>query len=125
MKKAYNDARFKIQQQREAQRQQQLRRPYAFDPNVAAAAAPAAAPEMALVSGAVWYKQQGFRAYNQALGRCIRNQMDYGASQLDVRLAYRAFQNNSGLFHPSNNRSRGNTNSARQPNHKHAHHAHG
>ena len=111
MKKAYNDARCKMQQQREAQRQQQQRRPYSFDPNNnnAASAAPAT-PEMALVSGAVWYKQQGFRAYNQALGRCIRNQMDYGAfrcarvsesveqrsqkPQLDVRLPHhRAFQN--------------------------------
>ena len=81
MKKAYNDARCNMQQQREAQRQQQQRRPYAFDPNNAAAAA---APEMALVSGAVWYKQQGFRAYNQALGRCIRNQMDYGVSRACV-----------------------------------------
>jgi hypothetical protein len=78
MKKAYNDARCKMQQRRQLQLQQQQRRPYAFDPNAPATAAAGAAPEMALVSGAVWYKQQGFRAYNQALGRCIRNNQDYG-----------------------------------------------
>eukprot|EP01047_Picozoa_sp_COSAG01_P018542 COSAG01_NODE_1007_length_12161_cov_12.669624_6_plen_125_part_00 len=26
-----------------------------------------------VIPGHAWYKQQGFRAYNQAIGRCIRN----------------------------------------------------
>lgn len=30
-------------------------------------------PGQKLVTGDVWYKQQAFRALNQALGRCIRH----------------------------------------------------
>jgi Fanconi anemia group J protein len=33
-----------------------------------------------VITGGAWYKQQGFRAYNQAIGRCIRNLQDFGAS---------------------------------------------
>ncbi|PSC69785.1 Fanconi anemia group J-like protein [Micractinium conductrix] len=32
-----------------------------------------------LVSGDTWYSQQAFRALNQALGRCIRHRLDWGA----------------------------------------------
>lgn len=35
--------------------------------------------DKALVNGHVWYNLQAFRALNQALGRCIRHRMDYGA----------------------------------------------
>lgn len=31
------------------------------------------------ITGAQWYKQQAFRALNQALGRCIRHRHDYGS----------------------------------------------
>ncbi|XP_059139041.1 Fanconi anemia group J protein homolog isoform X2 [Physella acuta] len=33
----------------------------------------------ALLSGQQWYETQGFRALNQALGRCIRHRQDWGA----------------------------------------------
>eukprot|EP01028_Stygiella_incarcerata_P003268 TRINITY_DN1642_c0_g1_i1.p1 TRINITY_DN1642_c0_g1~~TRINITY_DN1642_c0_g1_i1.p1 ORF type:complete len:1278 (+),score=391.88 TRINITY_DN1642_c0_g1_i1:69-3902(+) len=32
-----------------------------------------------LLGSSAWYEQQAFRALNQAIGRCIRNVMDYGA----------------------------------------------
>ncbi|EQC25210.1 hypothetical protein SDRG_16908 [Saprolegnia diclina VS20] len=32
-----------------------------------------------LSNGRVWYEHQAFRALNQALGRCIRHRLDYGA----------------------------------------------
>ena len=32
-----------------------------------------------VLPGGTWYRQQGYRAYNQAIGRCIRNLADYGA----------------------------------------------
>mmetsp|Transcript_36168 Transcript_36168/g.68073 ORF Transcript_36168/g.68073 Transcript_36168/m.68073 type:complete len:211 (+) Transcript_36168:58-690(+) len=47
-------------------------------------------PDLAVrvLGGGAWYKQQAFRAYNQALGRCIRNQRDYGAIVLiDARFS--------------------------------------
>ncbi|KAL4419625.1 hypothetical protein ABPG77_008566 [Micractinium sp. CCAP 211/92] len=34
---------------------------------------------LGLVSGDTWYSQQAFRALNQALGRCIRHRLDWGA----------------------------------------------
>uniref|UniRef100_A0A667WJ51 Regulator of telomere elongation helicase 1 n=1 Tax=Myripristis murdjan TaxID=586833 RepID=A0A667WJ51_9TELE len=36
-------------------------------------------PGMKYLSGQVWYKQQAFRAVNQAIGRVIRHREDYGA----------------------------------------------
>ncbi len=39
---------------------------------------PAAAP----ISGSEWYKQQAFRALNQAIGRTVRHRHDYGAMVL-------------------------------------------
>ena len=32
-----------------------------------------------IINGSDWYKLQAFRAINQALGRCIRHRLDYGA----------------------------------------------
>lgn len=32
-----------------------------------------------MLSGGEWYQHQAFRAYNQALGRCIRHQHDYAS----------------------------------------------
>lgn len=32
-------------------------------------------PDAKVLKGEVWYRQQGFRAYNQAVGRCIRHQV--------------------------------------------------
>ncbi|KAJ1500636.1 Fanconi anemia group J protein [Coelomomyces lativittatus] len=32
-----------------------------------------------LLSGSDWYNIQGFRALNQALGRCLRHKNDWGA----------------------------------------------
>ncbi|CAD7924888.1 unnamed protein product [Amoebophrya sp. A25] len=44
-----------------------------------------------LASGNAWYEQQALRAINQALGRCIRHQGDYGALFLfDTRWTTRA-----------------------------------
>ena len=41
-----------------------------------------------LLSGAEWYKQQAFRALNQALGRCVRHRDDWGTIALiDERFA--------------------------------------
>jgi len=46
-----------------------------------------------MMGGGDWYQHQAFRAYNQALGRCIRHQHDYSciflvrpAINLNVRL---------------------------------------
>lgn len=41
-----------------------------------------------LLSGSEWYRQQAFRALNQAIGRCIRHRNDWGAVCLvDERFA--------------------------------------
>ncbi|KAL1283537.1 Fanconi anemia group J protein [Trichinella pseudospiralis] len=32
-----------------------------------------------LISGNQWYQAQAFRALNQALGRCLRHKLDWGA----------------------------------------------
>lgn len=41
-----------------------------------------------LLSGKRWYEVQAFRAYNQAIGRCIRHRKDWGAMiLLDYRLS--------------------------------------
>ncbi|KAF9351726.1 Fanconi anemia group J protein [Mortierella sp. AD094] len=45
-----------------------------------------------LLSGRRWYEIQAFRAYNQAIGRCIRHQRDWGAM---VLLDYRLTQPNN------------------------------
>ena len=34
-----------------------------------------------VLPGSTWYRQQGYRAYNQAIGRCIRNLSDYVSAQ--------------------------------------------
>lgn len=39
----------------------------------------AVSPDGLVLPGGSWYRQQGYRAYNQAIGRCIRNLADYGA----------------------------------------------
>ncbi|KAF9207679.1 Fanconi anemia group J protein [Haplosporangium sp. Z 27] len=46
----------------------------------------------ALLSGKRWYEIQAFRAYNQAIGRCIRHQRDWGAM---VFLDFRFSQSNN------------------------------
>lgn len=41
----------------------------------------------------VWYEQQAFRALNQAIGRCIRHRLDWGAIILvDGRFSYPKYQ---------------------------------
>ncbi|OAQ24143.1 hypothetical protein K457DRAFT_24371 [Linnemannia elongata AG-77] len=40
------------------------------------------AESRALLSGKRWYEIQAFRAYNQAIGRCIRHRKDWGAMVL-------------------------------------------
>ncbi|KAF0690279.1 Aste57867_18305 [Aphanomyces stellatus] len=45
--------------------------------------------DKACAPGRVWYEHQAFRALNQALGRCIRHRLDYGAILL-VDSRYRA-----------------------------------
>ncbi|KAF9116314.1 Fanconi anemia group J protein [Mortierella sp. AM989] len=45
-----------------------------------------------LLSGRRWYEIQAFRAFNQAIGRCIRHQRDWGAM---VLLDYRFTQPNN------------------------------
>ncbi|WIA10207.1 hypothetical protein OEZ85_010410 [Tetradesmus obliquus] len=45
----------------------------------AAAGGGAAAAPPRLLTGDSWYSQQAFRALNQAVGRCIRHRLDYGA----------------------------------------------
>jgi Rad3-related DNA helicase len=41
-----------------------------------------------LLSGSDWYRQQAFRALNQALGRCVRHRDDWGVLVLiDERFA--------------------------------------
>lgn len=48
-----------------------------------------------LMSGGDWYAAQGFRALNQALGRCIRHQRDWGAIiMIDSRLRQNSSLNN-------------------------------
>ncbi|MEW5305652.1 MAG: hypothetical protein WDW36_008178 [Sanguina aurantia] len=48
------------------------------------------------LSGDKWYQQQGFRALNQAVGRCIRHKLDWGAIVLlDER--FREDRNQRGL----------------------------
>lgn len=43
---------------------------------------PTSVPSRALLSGKRWYEIQAFRAYNQAIGRCIRHRKDWGAMVL-------------------------------------------
>lgn len=71
---SFTDTRVKLKQefndgarQRQQQRQQQ------------GGAAAAASGSALVLPGHSWYQQQGYRAYNQAIGRCIRNLTDYGA----------------------------------------------
>eukprot|EP00850_Spirogloea_muscicola_P016401 SM000132S26916 [mRNA] locus=s132:399432:407547:- [translate_table: standard] len=48
-----------------------------------------------LLSGDEWYRQQAFRAINQAVGRCIRHRNDYGAILLlDERFKKQEHVNN-------------------------------
>eukprot|EP00775_Hariotina_reticulata_P010851 gene10851-11005_t len=49
-----------------------------------------------LLSGDLWYSQQAFRALNQAVGRCIRHKLDYGAILL-VDERFRQPRNQSSL----------------------------
>ncbi|KAF9921512.1 Fanconi anemia group J protein [Linnemannia zychae] len=47
-----------------------------------------------LLSGSRWYEIQAFRAYNQAIGRCIRHRKDWGAMiLLDHRLTFPSSKN--------------------------------
>lgn len=49
------------------------------------------ARKQAMLSGGEWYTHQAFRAYNQALGRCVRHVHDYAAIFLvDARFARHA-----------------------------------
>lgn len=51
---------------------------------------------MGLLNGSLWYEQQAFRALNQALGRCIRHKLDWGAILLvDERFKLNARYQNS------------------------------
>ncbi|XP_043486503.1 Fanconi anemia group J protein-like isoform X2 [Polistes fuscatus] len=47
-----------------------------------------------LLKGSDWYNVQAYRAYNQALGRCIRHKNDWGAILLvDERFLIQSYQN--------------------------------
>ncbi|BDA46571.1 probable regulator of telomere elongation helicase 1 homolog at N-terminal half [Coccomyxa sp. Obi] len=50
-----------------------------------------------LLTGDQWYSQQAFRALNQAVGRCIRHKLDYGA----IILLDRRFRNTANTRHLS------------------------
>ena len=51
----------------------------------------ARAREEGIIPGGDWYNHQAFRAYNQALGRCVRHQHDYAAIYLvDARFCQHA-----------------------------------
>lgn len=48
-----------------------------------------------IMTGQDWYSSQGFRALNQALGRCIRHQNDWGAIlMIDSRLKWASYKPN-------------------------------
>lgn len=61
---------------------------FSQQPSSSSSVASTASASRAYVTGRVWYKQQALRAVNQAIGRCIRHQNDFGSIVLlDPRFA--------------------------------------